>query len=326
MSWLKIDDAFEDHPKVEPLSNDAHRLWVRAATWCRKACNAHTNGFVPEAMLETIAKRMAPKRRLLKLAQELVDARAGGMFQHGLWETRDCGWQFHDWGNYQPEVPSEPMSRSEAARTAGKRSAEVRRTKHGTAQPRSTERTPNEPRTNSEAFDDVRPNDVHRTNPERPEPPDPDPDPEREDPPTPFDSEFGSGVHEAAPPRDSMAYLQSKDPTQRPDVIRLHEAWKKQFGFVGHKFRRYGDPDAVTLAESLDTNGETDCFLVLEHAPNDGMVSGRDDEKRVKHESIRYIFGNAQAFARILRAAHDAEKASGSGKSITEKLEALAAR
>jgi len=191
MSWLKIDDGFEDHPKVEPLSDAAHRLWSRAACWCKKPTNAHTNGFVPRAMLRTIAKNSAPQKKLEKLAQELVDAKAGGMFEVGLWEPEEGGWRFHDWAEYQPGSgetgePSGGMSRSEAARVAGLRSAEVRRAKHGTAQPRSNdvpsnvpERPPNDSgtfeRTSPTTFDDVRPNDVRRTASERPEPPDPDP-------------------------------------------------------------------------------------------------------------------------------------------------------
>jgi hypothetical protein len=32
------------------------------------------------------------------------------------------------------------------------------------------------------------------------------------------------------------------------------------------------------------------------------MVSGADDDKRQRHDSVRYVFGNPDAFARILRA------------------------
>lgn len=167
MSWLKIDDAFEDHPKVEPLSDAAHRLWMRAATWCKKPANQHTNGFVPRALLATIARRSAPASKLLKLAQELVDARGGGTFEQGLWEMVDDGWLFHDWATYQHAEKPAPLTRSEAARVAGQRSAQVRRATLGTAQPRSPERLPNV----AESFGDVRPNDVRRTNVERPEPP-----------------------------------------------------------------------------------------------------------------------------------------------------------
>jgi hypothetical protein len=96
-------------------------------------------------------------------------------------------------------------------------------------------------------------------------------------------------------------------------VQRLHSAWKSRFGLKGHKFKRYNDPEAQTLLEALEQHGEAVCMLVLKHAPNDGMVSGRTDEHGQKHESIGYIFGNQQAFARILREAEKSERANTTG-------------
>ena len=78
----------------------------------------------------------------------------------------------------------------------------------------------------------------------------------------------------------------------------------------GHKFRRADDLDAETLAEAIDAHGEAVCLLVCEHAPNDRMVNGTGDERGLKHDSIKYIFGNTQAFARILREAQKQTRAS----------------
>ena len=133
MTWLRIDDGFEDHLKVEDLSDAAHRLWVRAGCWCKKPVNASTNGFVPRAKLRAICRNKVTQKRAETLAQELVDATGGGVFRNGLWEVRENGWQFHDWEVYQPE--REAMSRSEAARVAGRRSAERRLEVLGTARP-----------------------------------------------------------------------------------------------------------------------------------------------------------------------------------------------
>ncbi len=177
MSWLKIDDAFEDHPKVEPLSHAAHRLWLRAACWCRKRDNSHTNGFVPKALLPQISKHIATGRKLLALVDELVGATAGGMFTVGLWEEADGGWQFHDWHLYQPTdaEPEGTLTREQAASIAGRASAAARRARTGTAQPVRSERPPND----SKTFDNRSGNDVRqtfdRTEPERLEPPGPTP-------------------------------------------------------------------------------------------------------------------------------------------------------
>jgi hypothetical protein len=78
----------------------------------------------------------------------------------------------------------------------------------------------------------------------------------------------------------------------------------------GHKFRRADDLDAETLAEALDAHGESDCNVVCDHANNDRMVNGTGDERGLKHDSIKYIFGNPQTFARILREAQKQIRAS----------------
>jgi hypothetical protein len=135
------------------------------------------------------------RARALKLANELVEARGDAAFSHefGLWESREGGWQFHDWAQYQgaqKDPPSSPDQRSEAARQAGLASAEARRIKNGSAQPkprtdserperRSTEQPPNgQRRTAPPAFGES----FDRTHPERrsnaAEPPDPLPDPD----------------------------------------------------------------------------------------------------------------------------------------------------
>lgn len=36
MIRVRIDDDFEDHPKVEPLSDQAHRRRLRGGCWRRK--------------------------------------------------------------------------------------------------------------------------------------------------------------------------------------------------------------------------------------------------------------------------------------------------
>lgn len=124
MSWVRIDDGFEDHPKVDPLSDAAHRLWLRAACWCKKPTNEHTLGFVPRGMLRVIARNSAPMAQLEKLAQELVDAKGDGMFDTGLWEVVEGGWRFHDWATYQPENDEERIKERRSA--AGRKGAAAR--------------------------------------------------------------------------------------------------------------------------------------------------------------------------------------------------------
>lgn len=117
----------------------------------------------------------------------------------------------------------------------------------------------------------------------------------------------------------------SRDPlvplATRADVVELHEAWKAACGFPAHRFRGAYDLDATVLADAIDAYGLPDCLLVAQHAPSDGMVSGKTDEHGQKHDTIRYIFGNADAFNRILRAAHEAEGKSRRKRSAREAVE-----
>jgi hypothetical protein len=115
-----------------------------------------------------------------------------------------------------------------------------------------------------------------------------------------------------APKRPLPAHLRDSfsagsAPAARPDVQRVHEAWKLAFGRSGAVFRGPFDEDAYTISGAIDAHGEADCLLVAKHAPEDGMVSGRDDKNSVKHPSIRYIFGNEETFSRILSQVHERE-------------------
>jgi len=113
---------------------------------------------------------------------------------------------------------------------------------------------------------------------------------------------------QASAGRPTAEDLMSPGPGGRADVNRVHEAYKLAFGLTDRKFRGAFDLDAKTIAEAIGTHGEETCLLVVKHAPDDGMVSGRDDDKRVKHFKIGYIFGNEDTFARILKRARDQER------------------
>lgn len=92
----------------------------------------------------------------------------------------------------------------------------------------------------------------------------------------------------------------------REDVRKVHESWKSAVGKPNHRFRGPSDFDAVSIASAIDTYGLESCLAVSAHAPTDGMVNGRLDDKRIKHDSIRYIFDNNEAFNRILKSAQEA--------------------
>ena len=123
--------------------------------------------------------------------------------------------------------------------------------------------------------------------------PDQDQDQEEEIPPTP------------QRPRDPFGDSFRGGPAGRQDVQEVFEAWKLACGYPNARFRGSTDLNAGTIAEAIDAYGLESCLLVAEHAPHDGMVDGSLDEKRQKHDTVAYVFGNPGAFDRILRAAQE---------------------
>lgn len=101
MGWVKIDDAFFTHRKVEGLSKDAKLLFVAGLTWCAREL---TDGFVSATGLRTSAALVDVKATT---AKQLVDA--------GLWHKRADGYDVHDYLEYQPTAEEERQRRREHA-------------------------------------------------------------------------------------------------------------------------------------------------------------------------------------------------------------------
>lgn len=296
MTWCKIDDGFEDHSKVEPLSDAAHRLWMRALCWSNKEQNEHTRGFLPRKLLPTIAKRSASTRRLENLARELVEADGAEQFDVGLWEPVEekgklVGWQIHDWHKYRPkgrETPADPGELSGKRSAAGRKGAEARWGK-GRQDDSKPEHLPShgngKPMANAMAIE------------KQIDAPVPGPVPE-EDPPYPPDGK------RPGRPKDPLGdSLRRQAPGDRQDVRAVFEAFKAAVGLSGLRFRSSNDLQAVQIAEAIDAHGLDDCLLVAGECPHDGMVSGKADERGQAHKSVRYVFENPDTFARVLTAA-----------------------
>ncbi len=126
MSWLRIDDRFTEHPKVLLLSDAALAFWVKVSCWLQR--NPKFAGFIPSALLPEIARKSRAEAD--DLALQLVNARAGGLYDKGLWVVCEGGFRVHDWDEYQPtpeEAEQRRTQRAEAGRLGGKRSGESRR-------------------------------------------------------------------------------------------------------------------------------------------------------------------------------------------------------
>ena len=117
MTWLKVDDGIDIHPKVRRIPRrdrgSAMGLWLMAGAWSARNL---TDGHVPAWVVDDVGSST-------KWAHALVTA--------GLWEPHHAdGWVFHDWADYQPtkeKVLSNREKRAVAGRSGGRASGQSRR-------------------------------------------------------------------------------------------------------------------------------------------------------------------------------------------------------
>jgi hypothetical protein len=119
MGWGRMDDGFDDHPKVVALLDTddpasagvAIGLWTLAWTWAHRNTRKRgkTPGLIPPGL---------PRRFLGTVGRPAADL----LVAHKLWDTHDGGgWLIHDFGDYLPTEETR-AARSEA----GKRGAAAR--------------------------------------------------------------------------------------------------------------------------------------------------------------------------------------------------------
>lgn len=102
-TYITIHDGMPDHPKIEPLSDAAFRLWVETLCWCSRHL---TDGKIPPTSWV--------KRGTAKTRQELVIS--------GLVEMVGEQWYCHDYTEHQrtaEEVALLREKRADAGRRGG---------------------------------------------------------------------------------------------------------------------------------------------------------------------------------------------------------------
>jgi 5-methylcytosine-specific restriction endonuclease McrA len=113
MSWVRFDDQFPIHRRIESLSDPAFRLHVSAICWCARNL---TDGRVSlEDLDSAVPKTM---KRPEKFVTELV--------RRGAWIKHPWGWEIHDYLEYQFSKEKVLKERKRnARRTALHRDTEV---------------------------------------------------------------------------------------------------------------------------------------------------------------------------------------------------------
>lgn len=103
MTWVKLDDGFWSHPKVDGTSLAAVGVFARSLSYC----GAHlTDGSItPEAAIYMAAGKKA-------LLAELVD--------RGLWEQLDGGYRIPDFLDFNPSREQVEAERQKSAERQAK--------------------------------------------------------------------------------------------------------------------------------------------------------------------------------------------------------------
>lgn len=86
MAWVKLDDGFPEHPKVEKAGDRAGWLYICALAYASRTLS---DGFIPESRVPRLTNLPKPR----DLAERLV--------AQGLWDRIDGGYQIHDYEQHQ---------------------------------------------------------------------------------------------------------------------------------------------------------------------------------------------------------------------------------
>ena len=99
MTWVKLDDGFAEHPKMEQVGPLGLALHVAALCYCSRHL---TDGHIPAGKVPRLLN--LPSWR--KAVAGLVDA--------GAWEEVPGGYQLHDYLHYQPSRAEVEAERTKA--------------------------------------------------------------------------------------------------------------------------------------------------------------------------------------------------------------------
>jgi hypothetical protein len=123
MSWIRIDDHFDEHPKLARVGPLGWALWIAGLAYCNRNL---TDGFIPfnkaHAMmgLDTYGSEGRVWTACVTSGMSGDDVTckgiAGWLVEAGLWEIGPGGYQVHDYLAYQPSKKQVLAERAATAR------------------------------------------------------------------------------------------------------------------------------------------------------------------------------------------------------------------
>jgi hypothetical protein len=142
MPWVRLDDHFDEHPKLSRVGPLGLALFVTGLAYCNRNL---TDGFIPWARARTMmsweflgaddggerGQRLYSIGVSCGMAGEDVtgDFVIGLLLDAGLWDEVPGGYRVHDYDDYQPtkaQVEAEREKKAEAGRAGGLASAQAR--------------------------------------------------------------------------------------------------------------------------------------------------------------------------------------------------------
>lgn len=121
MAWVRLDDQFAEHPKMQAAGPLGRDLQVSALCYANRNL---TDGYIPRAT----ARRLADIDDLPVTAQDVIDR----LVQVGAWIKVAGGYRIHDYTDYQPtkeQVLAEREQKQAAGRKGGLAAASKRRSR-----------------------------------------------------------------------------------------------------------------------------------------------------------------------------------------------------
>lgn len=113
MPWVRVDDRFNEHPKLAAVGPAGWGVWLAGLAYCNRNL---TDGFIPYAVAEGIGGAWTVRlpdgeawrlRRARAAGAGLGTALESGfviglLVAHGLWAEVPGGYRIHDYADYQP--------------------------------------------------------------------------------------------------------------------------------------------------------------------------------------------------------------------------------